>query len=264
MNPKQSRDSSSGARRSRRPGRSATSEAVDDRALWLNSWSALQEYLRASPSSLLRIEVQPASETKIKILLENHQVNIRPSVRTDLPTAFRAEIKVVEWSESDMLDDLTENRASSLVLALDQITDTRNLGAIARSAAFFGVPWLIMPKDRQANITGGTISAAQGAFAFVKPVFVTNLSRTLTQLKEQGFWVLGTDMNGESVSTVTGLYDRTVLVLGSEDRGMRTLTRRNCDRMIAIDSHSQGVESLNVAVAAGIFLHQLRPIQNTQ
>jgi len=251
-------------RRLKRTTKISTGTMAEDRALWLDSWSALEEYLRSSPEALVRLEVQAAAEPKLRSLLEEYGSQLKPMVRTDLTQPFRAELTVPEWGESDLFADISGNQKPCVLIALDQITDTRNLGAIARSAAFFGIPWLIMPKDRQASITGGTISAAQGAFAFVRPVFVTNLSRTLIELKELGFWVLGTDMEGEPVNAVTGQYERVVLVLGSEDRGMRSLTRRNCDRMIAIPRAARGVESLNVAVAAGIFLHELRSTQIPQ
>lgn len=261
MKSKQARKGGAHQKVGRRAGKSfAVSE---DRGIWLESWSALSEYLQCAPNMLIRIEVQDASYEKMLKMLQQYDCKIKPVVQSELLSPFRAELKIPEYSEMELLEALTDKEGPSLILALDQITDTRNLGAIARSAAYFGVTWLVMPRDRQAAITSGALASAQGAFAYVKPVYVTNLSRTLTNLKELGFWVLGTDMDGEPLNAVLGLYEKMVLVLGSEDRGMRSLTRKNCDRIIAIARQTQGVESLNVAVAAGIFLHQLSPIANS-
>jgi 23S rRNA (guanosine2251-2'-O)-methyltransferase len=179
-------------------------------------------------------------------------------INPELTHGFRAEVSLAELSEDELFAALAEQPVP-LVLAVDQITDTRNLGAIARSAAFFGVPYLIMPRDRQAAITSASLAAAQGGFAYVSPIWVTNLSRCLRRLKDEAaYWVFGADMAGEAFAPGQLDHDRMVLVMGREDRGLRPLTKKTCDHLIGIAGAERRVESLNVAVATGICLHQLR------
>jgi 23S rRNA (guanosine2251-2'-O)-methyltransferase len=150
-----------------------------------------------------------------------------------------------------------KSRERDVLVALDHVQDPRNLGAIARSAAFFGVTELIAPERRQVLLTQAGVATAQGAFALVDLVAVVNLARTLTQLKELGYWIIGTEMGGEPLSSVAGQYAKTVVVLGAEDTGMSRQIRELCDRHVAIARRGRGLDSLNVSVAAGIVLEAL-------
>ncbi len=136
------------------------------------------------------------------------------------------------------------------------MTDPHNLGACLRSADAFGAHAVIVPKDRAVGVTATVAKAASGAAETVPVIAVTNLARTLRDLQARGVWLLGAEQHGES------LFDADVSgpiawVLGAEGRGMRRLTREACDRRIGIPM-SGAVESLNVAVAAGICLFVAR------
>lgn len=144
----------------------------------------------------------------------------------------------------------------ALVLALDEITDPHNLGAILRSADQFSVSLIIVPERRSASANETVIRISSGAAQYVTMATVTNLSRELDVLKDYGFWVYGADMNGQN-SYETNFSDRSVIVMGSEGSGMRSLVRAKCDYMLSIPM-SGHIDSLNVSVAAGILLYEYR------
>ena len=146
--------------------------------------------------------------------------------------------------------------AAPLVVALDQVTDQGNLGAILRSAEFFGCAGVLIPKDRTAPVTPATLRASQGALLFVDVVPVTNLARALGELKQQGFWVVGSALEGTATLADVDARQPTVLVLGAEDLGLRRLTRDLCDVLVRVPG--RGVtESLNVSAFAALALHAL-------
>jgi len=153
----------------------------------------------------------------------------------------------------DVLSDLTEH---ALLLVLDGVTDPHNLGACLRNADAFGAHAVVVPKDRAVGLNATVAKAASGAAETVPLIAVTNLARTLTQMKERGLWIVGADERGESLfeADVTGPI---VWVLGAEGQGLRRLTRETCDRLVGIPL-SGAVESLNVSVAAGICLYATR------
>lgn len=155
------------------------------------------------------------------------------------------------------LADVVPADGPSLLLALDQLSDPRNVGAILRSAAAFAVDAVIVPERRSAELSGAAARAAAGGLDLVPLVEVTNLAQALQELKKQGFWAVGLD--GAAGGGLDGLpvYERTVLVLGSEGAGLRRLVATNCDALARI-AIAPRIESLNVAVAAGIALHALR------
>lgn len=156
------------------------------------------------------------------------------------------------------LDDLRAlHQPGALLLALDGITDTRNLGAILRSAAFFGVAGVIIPADRAAHVTPITERVARGGASVVPVAIVTNLARSLTALADDGWSVIGSalDAAADDLDTIT-VAGPTVLVLGAEDRGLRPLVRRQCQRVVCLQP-SGSMESLNVSAFAAVALAAL-------
>ena len=145
---------------------------------------------------------------------------------------------------------------SALLLAADHITDPGNLGALIRTASFFGAHGLILPKDRSAGITAGTLKRASGTHHHIPIAQVTNLGRSLDELSKNGFWIIGTA--GEADSSI---YDfdwkrAVVLVLGSEQKGISPSIRKRCHQLVGIPSPG-GVESLNISVAGGVVLSEI-------
>lgn len=163
--------------------------------------------------------------------------------------------RIREVSVLDFCKSLKEGE-KALVLALDEITDPHNLGAILRSADQFSVALIIVPERRSASANETVIRISSGAAQYVTMATVTNLARELDVLKDYGFWVYGADMNGES-SYETKFSDRSVIVMGSEGSGMRSLVRTKCDYIVSIPM-SGHIDSLNVSVAAGILLYEFR------
>jgi 23S rRNA (guanosine2251-2'-O)-methyltransferase len=145
----------------------------------------------------------------------------------------------------------------SLALVLDQIGDPRNLGAILRSAAAFAVDCVLLPERRSAEPGGAAARAAAGGLDLVPLVEVVNLARALAELKERDYWIVGLDGRAETSIDDLPVFERLVLVLGSESTGLRRLVAAACDHLARIPI-APAIDSLNVAVAAGIALHTLR------
>lgn len=160
-----------------------------------------------------------------------------------------------ETTVIDFCKSLKEGQGA-LVLALDEITDPHNLGAVLRSADQFAAALIIVPERRSASANETVIRTSSGAAQYVTMSTVTNLARELDVLKEYGFWVYGADMTGEP-SYSTGFAERSVIVMGSEGSGMRSLVRAKCDYMLSIPMAGH-IDSLNVSVAAGILMYEFR------
>ena len=160
-----------------------------------------------------------------------------------------------ELSESD-LKAAVENLASpALFLVLDNVQDPHNLGACLRTADATGVHGVIITKDNATGITPTVCKVASGAAETVPVYQVTNLARTLRWLKGEGLWIMGAD--GETSQTVytTDFTLPLALVVGTEGKGLRRLTKEQCDMLVAIPMMGQ-VESLNLSVATGVLLYE--------
>lgn len=147
--------------------------------------------------------------------------------------------------------------ATPLVLVLDGVTDPRNLGACLRSAEAAGVDTVLLPKRRSAALNSVARKTASGAAESLFLVSVSNLARRLRWLKQQGIWLIGSDAEADLSYDQVDMTQPTALILGSEGRGMRTLTREHCDLLVSIPM-SGSVASLNVSVATGILLFEAR------
>lgn len=141
------------------------------------------------------------------------------------------------------------------VLALDQVQDPHNLGACLRSAAAAGVTAVIAPRKRAAGLTPAARKVAAGAADRLPFVPVTNLSRALLRLKDEGFWVVGLDAQAQDSLYELSLPAPLVWVVGGEARGLRELTARNCDLQAHLPMYAD-MESLNVSVATGVALFE--------
>lgn len=154
----------------------------------------------------------------------------------------------------DVLDTLEE---PAFLLVLDGVTDPRNLGACLRVADAAGVHAVIAPKDKAAGLNDVAVKTACGAAETVPYVMVTNLARTLRELKEREIWVVGTAGEASDSLYAAEWPQATAWVMGAEGEGMRRLTRETCDQLVNIPMHGS-VDSLNVSVAAGVCLFEAR------
>lgn len=145
---------------------------------------------------------------------------------------------------------------SGLLLALDQIVDPHNLGALLRTALCVGVEAVLVSKDRSAPPTPAVSKISAGALEHVRFVQVTNLVRALEALKEKGRWVAGLDRSAAESIYRADLTPPMVLVIGGEGRGLRPLVRRTCDLLVSIPQAGP-LDSLNASVAAGVALFEI-------
>ncbi|OED37342.1 23S rRNA (guanosine(2251)-2'-O)-methyltransferase RlmB [Chromatiales bacterium (ex Bugula neritina AB1)] len=159
-------------------------------------------------------------------------------------------------SEPQMLQKLMSLEGSTLVLILDGITDPHNLGAILRTAEASGVDAVIAPKTGSVGITPAVRKVASGAAESVAFCQVTNLARTISELKDLGIWFYGAAEEGASNYTAVDYTGSVAIAMGAEGKGLRRLTRESCDGLISIPMLGS-VESLNVSVAAGVCLYEV-------
>jgi 23S rRNA (guanosine2251-2'-O)-methyltransferase len=154
----------------------------------------------------------------------------------------------------DVLEGLDE---PPLLLILDGVQDPHNLGACLRVADGAGAHAVIAPKDRSVGLTLAAMKVASGAAETVPYIAVTNLSRTMRDLKDRGIWLVGTDDSAPGSLYQSRLDGPLGVVMGAEGEGLRRLTRDNCDLLVSIPMRGS-VESLNVSVASGICLYEVR------
>ena len=158
--------------------------------------------------------------------------------------------------QAHSLDDLLDSiEGPPLLLVLDGVTDPHNLGACLRVADGAGAHAVIAPKDHAAGLNATVSKVASGAAETVPYFMVTNLARTLGELKERNIWVIGTAGEAEASIYQVDLRGPTALVLGAEGPGMRQLTRKTCDQLVHIPMKG-AVDSLNVSVASGVCLYE--------
>ena len=154
----------------------------------------------------------------------------------------------------DVLEKLDE---PPLLLILDGVQDPHNLGACLRVADGVGAHAVIAPKDRSVGLTTAAVKVASGAAESVPYIVVTNLARTMRDLKDKGIWLVGTDDESRQSLYQTKLEGALGLVLGAEGEGLRRLTKETCDLLVSIPMMGS-VESLNVSVASGVCLYEAR------
>jgi len=175
---------------------------------------------------------------------------------TDKHQNIVAEVTLPEYAEIDDIFAAADKRNQApLVAILDGIQDPHNLGAVLRSADAAGVHGIIIPKDKAVGITPTVVKSSAGAAAWVPVALVTNLARSMDELKNRGVWITGTDQDGDRLYDEHDYKGPTAIVLGSEGKGMKRLVRERCDFLVQIPMAGH-VTSLNVSVAAGLLFFQ--------
>lgn len=229
---------------------------------------AINARLWQNPSSIIELYVlEGKHDARMRDVLdkaaaENIRVIFADAARLDNLSKHARHQGVVGFIDASKnhvdLDDVLDNLSEPpLLLILDGITDPHNLGACLRVADAMGVHAVIAPKDKSAGLNATVSKVACGAAETVPYITVTNLARTIRNLKERGIWILGTDMEG-----ATDLYhfdapEAIAWIMGAEGNGMRRLTRDLCDMLISIPMFGT-VESMNVSVCAGMVLSETR------
>jgi 23S rRNA (guanosine2251-2'-O)-methyltransferase len=161
----------------------------------------------------------------------------------------------------DLLDEVLADDQTPLLVALDGITDPRNLGAIIRSTAAFGGQGVIVPQRRSVGVTAAAWKTSAGAAARVPVAMAPNLTQTLKALKERGVFVLGLDGGGDVSLPGLDFADRPiVVVVGSEGKGLSRLVTETCDAIVSIPI-SAATESLNAGIAASVTLYEIAKLR---
>ncbi|HEV2612228.1 MAG TPA: 23S rRNA (guanosine(2251)-2'-O)-methyltransferase RlmB [Noviherbaspirillum sp.] len=203
----------------------------------------MQELLRAAEAAKVRI-----------IQADDQRLNGMVGTRRHQGVVAKAG----ELSLARNLDELLDMiEGPPLLLILDGVTDPHNLGAALRVADGAGAHAVIAPKDRAVGLNATAAKVASGAADNVPYITVTNLARTLRELKERDIWLIGTTDDAEKSLYEADFSGPAALVMGSEGEGMRRLTRENCDLLVSIPMFGS-VESLNVSVASGVCLYEAR------
>ena len=164
--------------------------------------------------------------------------------------------ELTQFRYAELEDVLSALDGRALLLVLDGVTDPQNLGALARSAHALGAQGIVVPKDRAAGITPAAFKAAAGALEHCPVARVTNLSRALDLMKQQGLWTVALAADADKELGQVDLTVPTALVLGSEGSGVRPLVRKTCDHVARIPMAGQ-VGSLNVAAAGTVALYEV-------
>ena len=224
--------------------------------------------LKTTPASVIEVFFDPtrrdarmrqfqerAKEAKVK-LVEADGMRLAQLAGNHGHQGVVARVHAIDIAKSldECLEALPEDEPA-LILVLDGITDPHNLGACLRVADGAGAHAVIAPKDHAVGINATVAKVASGAAETVPYFMVTNLARTLGELKERAIWITGTSGDAPKNIYQIDLKGPTALVLGAEGPGMRHLTRKTCDELVSIPMQG-AVESLNVSVASGVCLFE--------
>ena len=152
------------------------------------------------------------------------------------------------------LNDIFKNEANFIVI-LDHLEDPHNFGAIIRTCEAAGVDAIIVPQDRATLINSTVMKTSAGSLLRTKVVKVVNLVNAIKQLQEHGFWIVGSDMNGQDFKTID-YSSKTALVIGNEGKGISSLVKKSCDFIASIPMYGE-INSLNASVASGIMIYEV-------
>lgn len=250
------------AKRTKKPSVEAGADQVK-----LVGFHAVTSVLKHRPQAVMSLQVQEErADQRMQALLNLAQqqgVLVQKMGRADLDAqADEQHQGVVAWakprqpgSEADLEALLEGMSAAGLFLVLDGVTDPHNLGACLRTAEAAGVQAIITPKDRAASLNAAARKVASGAAEILPLIQVTNLARALRTLQDYGVWVVGTAGEADGLIYQADLTRSTALVMGAEGKGMRRLTREQCDQLVRLPMAGE-VSSLNVSVAAGVALYE--------
>jgi len=251
--------------RGRRPARKEDS-AVE----WVYGRNPVVEALRAGvPAAALHVAEGTERDARLRealLIAVEHGISVLEVPRSELDrvTAGGAhqgvavQIPPYEYAHpDDLLTRAYDADEVPLVVALDGVTDPRNLGAITRSAAAFGAHGVVVPERRTASMSASAWKTSAGAAARIPVARATNLNRALKSYKDAGLMVIGLDMGGEvELPALDAATEPLVLVVGSEGKGLARLVRENCDLIVSIPM-TTATESLNAGIATGVALYEI-------
>ncbi len=250
----------------RRPDRKDTDATVE----WVYGRNPVVEALRAGvPVSALYVAEGTERDARLRealLIAVEHGISLLEVPRPELDRltsggahqGLAVQIPPYEYAHPDDLLRIAHDKDQvPLIVALDGVTDPRNLGAITRSAAAFGAQGVLVPERRTASMTASAWKTSAGAAARIPVARCTNLNRALKSYKDAGLFIVGLDMDGEvELPDLQAATDPIVLVVGSEGKGLARLVRENCDIIVSIPMTS-ATESLNAGIATGVALYEI-------
>lgn len=167
-----------------------------------------------------------------------------------------AKIEDYQYKDLDYLINKTKDKEYPLIVLLDQVTDVHNLASIIRVCECVGVDGIIVPKTRSAAVNAGVYKISSGAIFNVDICQVSNLNNAIKKLKDNNYWIVGSDLATDNDYTSIDYKMKVGLIIGSEGKGIRDTTRKSCDFLVKIPMVGK-INSLNASVAAGILCYQI-------
>lgn len=159
---------------------------------------------------------------------------------------------VGEYEYADIDEIIREN---GLIVILDHLEDTHNFGAIIRTCLAAGVDGIIIPKDRSVRVNSTVMKTSSGALVDMKICMVTNLTQTIKYLKDKGYWIVATDMNGDNYTSID-YSGSTCIIIGNEGNGVSSLVKKSSDYVASIPIYGE-IDSLNASVALGVLVYEV-------
>lgn len=220
-----------------------------------------KEILIASNRSGKEInEIESLARAKgvgIKLISKSEFQNLNSELQTPNCQGVVAFVsRRIEISLHELIEQLYKRDNKPVIVILDGIEDPGNLGAIIRSAEALGIGGIIIPKDRATGVTPVVIKRSAGAIEHIPVVRVTNISNTIEELKERGFWIVGVEAGAEKNCFSLSYDEPIAVVFGGESKGMRRLTKEKCDYIVSIPMKGK-VSSLNISAACSIIFYEI-------
>lgn len=218
--------------------------------------SGMELHLSSTAHGKIITEIQHlCRRKKVKVVTEDKSFfNEVSPASTHQGVALHIPLKKREANPYELLKKIAGEKGT--VILLDQITDPHNLGSIIRSAEALGCGAVILPKNNSAEVNETVIKTSAGATAHIEIITIVNVSQMLDEMKELGFWIVGTSDHGTLPLTSLGDIHPACIIIGSEGKGMRRLTEEKCDYIVTIPLKGK-VSSLNASVAAGIVMYEI-------
>ncbi|GAA1698523.1 23S rRNA (guanosine(2251)-2'-O)-methyltransferase RlmB [Microbacterium sediminicola] len=252
------------------PNRGGRPKQADDTEIVTGRNSVLEALRTKIPATAMYIAQRVEMDDRVKEMLSlagNREIPVLEVTRPELDRMAGFDgvhqgvaLKVPPYSyehPQDLLEKVIDTGATPLLVALDGVTDPRNLGAIIRSTAAFGGQGIIIPQRRSAGVNSAAWKTSAGAAARIPVALAPNLTATLKEFKKQGVFILGLDGGGDVSLPALELAERpVVIVVGSEGKGLSRLVTETCDQIVSIPI-SAATESLNAGIAASVALYQV-------
>lgn len=218
------------------------------------------EYLRKN-KKIKKIWIQDSfNDQTILSLIQKRQIGYKKCPKIELDRlangVHQGIILEVEDYQYASLSDFLKNTNDGFLIILDHIEDPHNLGAIIRTCEAASVDGIILPKDRSATVNATVLKTSVGTTENVKIAQVTNLVQAIQELKESGYWIVGTDMTNSTDYRKIDYTGKTAIIIGNEGSGMSRLVRESCDFIARIPMYGK-VNSLNASVSAGIMIYEV-------